>query len=65
MSYFSTHSDDADGDIRYELAEIAQYISVIFFGIAVAKSTAYNSAPRNGATKNERRITWKQKIRQK
>jgi hypothetical protein len=45
MSRFSTHLDDADRDIRYEPAEIAQYISVIFFGIAVAISTAYNNAP--------------------
>jgi hypothetical protein len=45
VSYFSTHLDDADGDIRYEPVEIAQYISVIFFGIAVAVRTAYNNAP--------------------
>jgi hypothetical protein len=65
MSYFSTHQYAANKDDRFEPAEIAQYISVIFFGIAVAISTAYNNAPRNGATKNERRITWKQRIRQK
>jgi hypothetical protein len=36
---------DTDLDINYKPAEIAIYISVIFFGIAVAISTAYNNAP--------------------
>jgi hypothetical protein len=35
----------ADLDISYKPVEIAIYISVIFFGIAVAISTAYNNAP--------------------